>query len=118
VLETERRLINAWVASDVDTLDELLDENYQFTTADHPESKRQRLQALRSDRLRYTFAQPSDQEIRHYGDVCVVTSRIDIAGERDGTKFRGRYRSVRIYKRGNKNWRAVAGQLVCQSSAA
>jgi DNA-binding response OmpR family regulator len=116
-LETEDRLVNAWRAGDVETLEELLGEEYQFATADRAESKHQRLQALRAGRLRYTAVHFSDRETKYYGDNCVVSSLIDIAGEREGKRFGGRYRSVRIFRKRGEQWRAVAGQLTEQTGS-
>jgi DNA-binding response OmpR family regulator len=110
-LEAEDRLLKAWRTADVETLEELLGEEYQFATADRAESKSQRLEALRSGRLRYLAVHASDRETKYYSDICVISSMLEISGEREGARFVGRYRSVRIFRKKGGQWKAVAGQL-------
>lgn len=111
VLEVENRILSSLLIADIDALRALLGPDYEFATADCVESKSQHLAALESRSLRYTKVHPREQQIKCYGEISVVTSSIELAGERDGHAFSGTYCSVRIYYKQTTSWQAVAGYL-------
>lgn len=108
----ERRLIAASLKMDVIELKELLADSYVFAagTAEQ-ETKQQRLTSLTSGDLRYQSAEIRTMSASHYGQVCVVTTQLWIAGTRQGRDISGEYRSVRVYTRKPQRWQAVSGQL-------
>ncbi|MGZ4814000.1 MAG: response regulator [Terriglobales bacterium] len=111
VMDIERRLVTANVAGDLETLDELLSDEYVFAFGSLKETKRDRLQALRLGHLRYHNLEPLHVEGKHYADLCIITGTFRIVGERDGKDISGVYRSLRIYGRKRGQWKALAGQI-------
>lgn len=111
VMEIERRLVGATVDGDLAVLDEYLSDEYVFAFGSLKETKEDRMQAVRSGRLRYTKLEPLRVEGKHYADLCIVTGTIEVVGERDGKDISGIYRSLRIFGRKQGKWQALAGQL-------
>ncbi len=118
VMETEKRVISANVNGDIRMLKDLLSEEYLFAFGGMRETKQDRLDALRSGRLRYTKVEALRVEGKHYGDLCIVTGLLLIEGERDGRDISGVYHSLRIYGRKQGKWKAVAGQISRESQQA
>jgi ketosteroid isomerase-like protein len=56
-------------------------------------------------------ATSDDVRIRVYGDVAVVTGRVNITGKRDGASIRDQFRYTDVFVRRGSNWRLVADQM-------
>jgi ketosteroid isomerase-like protein len=52
-----------------------------------------------------------DVRIRLYGDVAVVTGRVNITGQRDGASINGHFRYTDVFVRRGSNWQLVADQM-------
>jgi DNA-binding response OmpR family regulator len=111
VMEIERRLIRATINAELNVLEELLSEEYIFAADNFKESKRQRLESVRSGLLRYEKIEALQVEARKYADLCIVTGTLEIVGKWDTKDISGLYRSLRIYGRKGHAWKAVAGQI-------
>ena len=111
VVETEQRLIEAMIKGDLAALNELLADGYTFVAGDIRETKAERMQSVRTGRLRFKEIEVIERSAKHYADVCVITSVLRVTGERGGRDISGDYNAVRIYSRKAGKWRAVGGQL-------
>jgi ketosteroid isomerase-like protein len=70
----------------------------------------QNAEAMRSGTLKFSTAELSDEQVRVYGDVAVVTGIGHRSGTFGGAPFEQRYRFTRIYVRQGASWRAVLAQ--------
>ena len=111
VVETEQRLIEAMIKGDLAVLNELLADGYAFVAGDVRETKAERMQSVRTARVRLKEIEVIERSAKHYSDVCVITSVLRIVGERAGRDISGDYDAVRIYSRKAGKWRAVGGQV-------
>jgi ketosteroid isomerase-like protein len=73
-------------------------------------STAQNSEAMRSGTLKFASADASDQTVRIYGDVAVVTGIGHRTGTFNGAPFEQRFRFTRIYVRQGSSWRAVHAQ--------
>jgi DNA-binding response OmpR family regulator len=112
LFELEQTVLTAWRLSDVGLLDSVLSENYVFSGSfgtGYATTDRRSL--LKSGQLRIDSLTIERGEVKHYGDIGIVTTMLNIFGKESETSISGRYRCVRIYNRKTLGWRAVAGQL-------
>ena len=112
VSELEERLRQAMLASDVDRLDMLIDDDLLFTTQTGAVvGKAADLNAHRSGQLRLTTLDPSDQRVLFAGETAVVSVLMDVAGTYEGEPFAGAYRYTRVWGHAGGAWRVVAGHM-------
>ena len=58
--------------------------------------------------LRLTQLDLNDVKVRLYGDIAVVTSRVDLHGKNGERDISGRYRYTRVYNRRFGQWKIVS----------
>jgi ketosteroid isomerase-like protein len=111
--ECELALRRAQLAGDADALDRLVDEALVFTGPDGLlYSKGDDLDAHRNAWVRITRLDPSEERIQRFGDVAVVSVRMEMAGAFRGEPFAGPFRYTRVWRRGaREEWRVVAGHV-------
>ena len=73
-------------------------------------STAQNSEAMRSGTLKFSTAEASDERVRVYGEVAVVTGIGHRVGSFGGAPFEQRFRFTRIYVRQGTSWRAVLAQ--------
>jgi len=61
--------------------------------------------------VRITRLEPSEERIQRFGDIAVVSVRMDMAGSFFGAPFAGPFRYTRIWRDGPDGWRVVAGHV-------
>jgi CheY-like chemotaxis protein len=112
LFKLEQTVLTAWRLRDVGLLDSVLSDNYVFSgTFGTRDASTDRLSLLKTDQLRIDSLTIERGEVKHYGDIGIVTTMLNIFGEQSEKSISGRYRCVRIYNRKLLGWRAVAGQL-------
>jgi ketosteroid isomerase-like protein len=108
----ELALRRAQLAGDVAALDRLLDDALFFTGPDGAlYTKAQDLDAHRHGWIRITRLEPAEERVERFGEVGVVSVRMEMAGEFNGEAFAGPYRYTRIWRRSAGGWRVVAGHV-------
>jgi ketosteroid isomerase-like protein len=117
VEQVEKKLRNAMLSSDVETLDGLLSDEIVFTNQDGQRlSKADDLAAHRSGLLSIDRLEPrAEPTIRVIGDSAIVTVTVDLAGTYDGQPFGGAFAYSRMWHRHRDKWRIEAAH--CSSVA-
>lgn len=116
VLAADARRFAAMVQGDLAALDRLLADDLTYThSTGQLETKAQFLESLRSGTLRYLSAKPSDQAVRLYGDMAVVTGRAEMKASSQGQDLVLTMRFTEVWvKSGGANsggaWKLAAWQ--------
>ena len=112
LLACEAALRRAQLSSDVAELDRLLDEELVFTGPDGAlYSKADDLDAHRAGMVQITRLEASDERIQRFGDVAIVSVRMEMSGTFRGEGFSGPFRYTRIWCARPNGWRIVAGHV-------
>lgn len=108
----ETALRQAQLTSDIAALDGLLDDALVFTGPDGAlYGKQDDLDAHRRGTIRISRLDPSEERIQRFGDIAVVSVRMEMAGAFQGTPFAGPYRYTRVWRAWPEGWRIVAGHV-------
>jgi ketosteroid isomerase-like protein len=113
IAAAENRLRKAMLASDVEVLDELISSDLIFTDLmGHLCSKEQDLEIHRSGILKFQTLEPSERQLKVYGEFAAVSVRMKVSSIYDGLPADGDFRFTRIWqlKEGN-GWQIVAGHV-------
>lgn len=112
IREVEIALRKAQLAGDVAALDRLLDDDLVFTGPDGLlYGKRDDLDAYRAGSIRITKLEPSEERIQDFGEIVVVSVRMEMRGSFQGADFGGPFRYTRIWRKSDNDWRIVAGHV-------
>lgn len=110
--EREDALRVAQRAGDVDALDRLIDDALVFTGPDGSiYTKQQDLDAHRGGSMRIDLLDPSEESVRRFGDIAIVSVRMAMAGTFNGAPFAGPFRYTRVWCARPDGWRIVAGHV-------
>jgi ketosteroid isomerase-like protein len=108
----ELALREAQLAGDVAALDALIDDHLVFTGPDGMiYGKQDDLEAHRRGAIRITMLEPSDERVQDFGDIVVVTVRMEMRGSFNGAPFAGPFRYTRVWRQRERRWRIVAGHV-------
>ena len=108
----EEALRRAQLAGDVAALERLVDDALVFTGPDGLlYGKGDDLAAHREGWVRVTRLEPSEERVQRFGDVAVVSVRMEMAGAFRGAEFAGPFRYTRVWRDGPGGWRIVAGHV-------
>jgi hypothetical protein len=108
----ELALREAQLAGDLSALDILIDERLVFTGPDGMiYHKQDDLDAHRRGAIRITVLEPSDEHVQDFGDIVVVSVRMEMRGSFNGAPFAGPFRYTRVWQRRERRWRIVAGHV-------
>ena len=108
----EAALRRAQLASDVAALDRLVDDALVFTGPDGAVyGKADDLDAHRQGLIRITRLEPSEERIQRFGNIAVVSVRMEMAGTFRGAAFAGPFRYTRVWCHRPDGWRIVAGHV-------
>jgi ketosteroid isomerase-like protein len=108
----EATLRQAQLKGDVAALDRLLDDALVFTGPDGAVyGKAEDLDGHRSGWIKIAHLQPSEERMQVFGNIGVVSVRMDMAGTFKGAPFSGPMRYTRIWCEGADGWRIVAGHV-------
>lgn len=108
----EAALRRAQLTGDVAVLDQLVDDALVFTGPDGAlYSKSDDLDAHRNAWVRITRLDPSDEHVQRFGQIAVISVRMEMAGTFRGEPFAGPFRYTRIWCERPDGWRVVAGHV-------
>jgi ketosteroid isomerase-like protein len=112
LLACESALRQAQLKSDVREFDRLIDDELVFTGPNGlVYGKQDDLDAHRSGAIRITRLEPSEERIQNFGDIAVVSVRMEMSGTFEGAAFSGPSRYTRVWRRHGDSWRIVAGHV-------
>jgi ketosteroid isomerase-like protein len=110
--DAEIALRQAQLAGDIESLDRLLADELTFTGPDGLlYGKRDDLDAYRAGAIRITKLEPSEEHVQDFGELAVVSVRMEMRGSFQGADFGGPFRYTRIWRRTDSGWRIVAGHV-------
>jgi ketosteroid isomerase-like protein len=108
----EAALRQAQLASDVRELDRLVDDALIFVGPNGAVyGKEDDLEAHRRGLIRITRLEPSEERILWFGDIAVVSVRMEMSGTFEGAPFGGPFRYTRVWRARAEGWRIVAGHV-------
>ena len=112
LLASEYALRRAQLSSDVAALDRLVDDALVFTAPNGAViGKSDDLDAHRSGSVRITRLDPSEERVQRFGNIGVVSVRMEMAGTFYGVAFAGPFRYTRVWCERQDGWRIVAGHV-------
>src|SRR4030081_256766 len=110
--ECESALRQAQLAGDVRELDRLVDDALVFTGPNGAVyGKKDDLDAHRRGLVRITRLEPSEERIQRFGNIAVVSVRMEMSGTFEGETFAGPFRYTRVWRARADGWRIVAGHV-------
>jgi len=111
VASVEPRWVQAHRDLDIDTIKEILDEDYLQIRADGSViGKAEALESYRSGKRRWDFAESDAYQISVRGEVATLVGRWRVRGENDAESFDYPARFMAIYARRGDAWRLFADQ--------
>lgn len=112
VLRAEKQFSAAVVANDTDSIARVTAKDWQIIDSDgHIIPRAAFLQVIASGMLKHTSLSNSDETVRTYGNVAVVTARSKSEGAYSGSTFSTDEISTDVWVRKGKRWRCVLTQL-------
>jgi len=111
IMQYEARLKNAMLQSDILELDKLLDYNLIFTNhLGKVMTKQNDLDAHESGMLKINQISVSEQEVKVYNDVVIVTLLATISGYFSGVDSNNQFRFTRVWiKTEDESWKVIVG---------
>ena len=106
---SEIALRAAMLASDVEALDALLDDDLFTVPTGQIISKEEDLTAHRAKLLRLDRLDVQETHAYAIGEMILTTTKARLAGHFDGTAFDGMFAYTRLWRRSSAGWRVVAG---------
>ena len=108
----EAALRRAQLASDAGELDRLVDDALVFIGPNGAVyGKNDDLDAHRRGLIRITRLEPSEERVKLFGHIAVVSVRMEMSGTFEGVAFAGPFRYTRVWRAVGDGWRIVAGHV-------
>ena len=109
--DAEARRVRALVEADYKTLDGLLADDLTYTHSTAAlDTKASYLAPLLSGRTRYQSLEPSEMQVRTYGDMAVITGMMRSTALVAGQESRTVLRFTNVWIRRDGRWQMVAWQ--------
>jgi ketosteroid isomerase-like protein len=111
ILAADARRFAAMIQGDLTALEGLLAEDLAYTHSNGQiETRAQFLESLRSGKLRYLAAVPSDVNVRVYGETAVVTGRAEMKVSSQGQELTVTARFTEVWVKSGGAWKLAAWQ--------
>ena len=108
----EAALRRAQLTSDVAELERLVDDTLVFTGPNGlVYGKKDDLDAHHRGLIRITRLDPSEERVQRFGEIAVVSVRMEMSGTFEGAAFAGPFRYTRVWRATGEGWRIVAGHV-------
>jgi ketosteroid isomerase-like protein len=113
IINAEEQLRQAMLASDVSVLNELLAPEIIITShLGELLEKQDDLAAHASGLIKIHELKPSEQHIQRHGEVAIVSVRMQIAGDYNGSPANGDFRFTRVWAISERGtWHIVAAHI-------
>ncbi|WP_345275985.1 nuclear transport factor 2 family protein [Litoribaculum gwangyangense] len=109
VLEAQSTRITAMINADIEKLNNILDDDLTYShTTGWTETKSGYLETIKSGRINYEKFIPRNVEVRIYGEIAVLTGKVDVnLGRTDFT-----IRFLEVQRKMDGIWKLTAWQSV------
>lgn len=112
IIELEEKLRQAMIASDVEILNNLIDDSLVFIAPDgNIATKQMDLDAHKNKIQKISDLTPSEQKIELHDAFAVVSVKMELVGTFAESSISGTYRYLRIWENKNNGWKIVAGSV-------
>lgn len=112
IIKKEEELRLAMITSDVEKLNELIDDSLVFTGPDgNIATKALDLQAHRSKMQKISELTPSEQTVKLHDNFAVVTVKMQLVGTYGDFDISGIYRYLRVWTKIQGDLKVVAGSV-------
>jgi ketosteroid isomerase-like protein len=109
--ELEKKLINAWLTSDWETINSLLDDGWSvIDPAGRILTKALVVEEAKTGDRKMDSGTVDELKVRSLGDVAVVTGRTVASGTYQGNSASVRLRFTDVCVRRDRGWQVVASQ--------
>ena len=109
IIDCERKLLNAFTAKDLNTLDELIHDSAFFVLPNGITlTKPMVLDTYRTGNTAMTAIAASDQRIHLIDDTAVVTVTLQLTGTYQEQTISAVFRYIRVWKLIDAQWKAIA----------
>jgi ketosteroid isomerase-like protein len=111
ILALEDRRFDAMIKGDFDALDRLVHEELLYThSSGVTDTKKSWIESMKSGKTRYKTAQPSERQVRFFGDVALVRGKAAIEAEIGGQPRSLRLLFLNAWVRTPQGWKFAAWQ--------
>ena len=113
--QTVRKFVDdfstAFSQNDAAALDRMTAPDYTFVTPTGTiQNKEQRVVPIRSGALKYDYAKYDEVNVRVYGEMAIVTTRVTVKSSLNGAPLNGQFRSTLTLLKVKDTWKLVASQ--------
>jgi ketosteroid isomerase-like protein len=116
-IETEQLLrqmndewVKALVRGDVETLDDIMADDFFFAYPLEGDDKSQFISDVSSGVIRVEFITRENTNVRIWGDTAVVAGKDSVKWWYQGRDFSGHYKVLNVYAHRNDRWQLVSLQ--------
>ncbi|HUQ73721.1 MAG TPA: nuclear transport factor 2 family protein [Burkholderiales bacterium] len=111
VLALEQKRVDSMLKQDFATLESLLHDQLVYTHSSAAlDTKASWLDAMKSGRTKYKSANVTEQKVRIFGDVALVTGRAEMGAEVRGEAKKFNLRFLAAWTKTAQGWKFVAWQ--------
>ena len=111
VLTTESQWTQAFIESDMDTLEHLMDDSYLQVQSDGSvKTKAEVLTSFDGGQRYWEYARSDEHVVQIYNDTAVLTGRWQAKGVNHGEAFDYSARFVSVYVKRADGWKMVSDQ--------
>ncbi|MBD0372403.1 MAG: nuclear transport factor 2 family protein [Pyrinomonadaceae bacterium] len=109
--QLEQRLVRAWIESDWETIDAILDDDWSvIDPAGRVLNKQQVLNEAQSGERKIDTGTIDEVKVKEFENVAIVTGRTTAVGSYQGSSFSVRLRFTDVCVRRGDAWQVVASQ--------
>jgi ketosteroid isomerase-like protein len=111
-LATDRRFFDALIAADLKSLEQILAEDFILidVMSGSENTRSAMLSAIGERQIKFEAIVPSENRVRTYGNVAVVTGRTQMDGRVGESPFSAKSRYTHVFVEQQGEWRMVAAQ--------
>jgi len=111
ILSLEDRRFDAMIKGDFGTLEKLVHEELLYThSSGLTDTKKSWIESMKSGKTKYKSAQPSERQVRFFGDVALVRGKAAIEAEINGQPRSLRLLFLNAWVRTPQGWKFAAWQ--------
>lgn len=112
IVKLEEELRKAMITSDVQKLDELIDNSLVFVSPyGCVVTKQMDLDAHKSGMQKIKNLVPSEQTVEIRDNFAIVTVKMSLTGAYNEMDITGNFRYLRLWQKTNDGWKIVAGTV-------